>query len=49
MVYRSTIDAQKYLLSVADKYHIPEAELVVTRKNLADYEKALEEYYESCK
>lgn len=43
------IDAQKYLLSVADKYHIPEVELVVTRENLANYEKALEEYYESLK
>lgn len=41
------IDAQNYLLSVADKYHIPESELEVTRKNLADYEKALEEYYEN--
>ena len=43
------IDAQKYLLSVANKYHIPEAELIVTRENLANYEKALEEYYESLK
>lgn len=43
------IDAQNYLLSVADKYHIPESELEVTRKNLADYEKALEEYYENHK
>lgn len=43
------IDAQKYLLSVADKYHIPESELAVTRKNLEDYEKALEEYYGSFK
>lgn len=43
------IDAQNYLLSVSDKYHIPESELEVTKKNLADYEKALEEYYESLK
>lgn len=43
------IDAQKYLLSVSDKYHIPASELEVTKKNLADYEKALEEYYESHK
>lgn len=43
------IDAQQYLLSVADKYHIPDVELEVTRKNLADYEKELEEYYESIK
>ena len=43
------IDAQKYLLSVADKYHIPDSELDVTRENLANYEKALEEYYENLK
>lgn len=43
------IDAQNYLLSVSNKYHIPESELEVTKKNLADYEKALEEYYESLK
>ena len=41
------IDAQKYLLSVADKYRIPESELEVTRNNLANYEKELEGYYES--
>ena len=43
------IDAQNYLLSVSNNYHIPESELEVTKKNLADYEKALEEYYESLK
>lgn len=43
------IDAQNYLLSVAEKYNIPESELSVTRKNLEDYKKALEEYYESHK
>ena len=43
------IDAQKYLLSVAGKYHIPEIELEVTRSNLKEYEDALEEYYESFK
>lgn len=43
------IDAQKYLLSVADKYYIPDAEITVTKQNLADYEKALEAYYESLK
>lgn len=43
------IDAQKYLLSVADKYKIPETELAVTRKNLDYYTKALEEYYEDFK
>lgn len=43
------IDAQEYLLSVADKYHIPESELEVTRRNLKDYKEALEEYYESIK
>ena len=43
------IDAQKYLLSVAQKYHIPEKELDVTRENLRRYEKLLEEYYEGVK
>lgn len=43
------IDAQEYLLSVADKYRIPESELAVTRKNLEDYKKALEKYYEDFK
>ena len=43
------IDAQKYLLSVSNKYHIPESEVRVTRENLAYYEHALEEYYESIK
>lgn len=43
------IDAQEYLLSVADKYRIPESELTVTRKNLEDYKKALEKYYEDFK
>ena len=43
------IDAQKYLISVAEKYHIPENELQVTRENLSMYEKLLEEYYEGIK
>lgn len=43
------IDAQNYLLSVADKYNIPESELAVTRKNLEDYKKILEKYYEDLK
>lgn len=43
------IDAQKYLLAVADKYHIPESELEVTRNNLKDYKESLEEYYENIK
>lgn len=43
------IDAQKYLISVADKYNIPEAERIVTQENLKKYEKGLEEYYESKK
>lgn len=43
------IDAQEYLISVADKYHIPEGERVVTRKNLASYRKELEKYYENHK
>ena len=43
------IDAQKYLLSVAEKYHIPGKELEVTEENLRRYEKLLEEYYEGIK
>ena len=43
------IYAQNYLLSVADKYNIPESELAVTRKNLEDYKKILEKYYEDLK
>lgn len=37
------IDAQKYLLSVAEKYKIPPEEIAVTRANLEFYEKQLAE------
>ena len=43
VVYKREIDAQKYLLRVADKYKIPETELAVTRRNLENYEKQLAE------
>ena len=49
LILLNEIDAQEYLLSVADKYRIPESELTVTRKNLEDYKKALEKYYEDFK
>lgn len=38
MLIRREIDAQKYLLSVAEKYKIPVEEAEVTRQNLAMYE-----------
>jgi hypothetical protein len=39
---RREIDAQKYLLSVTDKYKIPHSEVDVTKRNLAYYEEELE-------
>lgn len=39
------IDAQNYLLSVAEKYKIPESETAETLANLRSYEKELEAYY----
>lgn len=39
------IDAQKYLLSVAEKYKIPENETAETLANLRSYEKDLEAFY----
>lgn len=39
------IDAQEYLLSNSLKYKIPQEEIEITKQNLADYKKALEEYY----
>lgn len=39
------IDAQKYLLSVAEKYKIPENETAETLENLRSYEKDLEAFY----
>ena len=43
LMVRREIDAQKYLLSVIAKYKIPVEESDVTRKNLAMYEKRLQE------
>ena len=37
------IDAQRYLLNVAEKYKIPSDEIAVTRANLERYEKQLAE------
>ena len=42
MLTRREIDAQKYLIAVAEKYKIPVGETEVTRKNLANYEVMLE-------
>lgn len=43
MTIRREIDAGKYLLSVAEQYHVPESEQETTRSNLASYEKQLKE------
>lgn len=43
IIIRREIDAQRYLISVADKYKIPVEELEVTKKNLAMYERKLDE------
>lgn len=40
---RREIDAQRYLISVAEKYKIPVEETEVTRKNLAKYEERLKQ------
>ena len=40
------IDAQKYLLSVYEKYKITESETAETLANLRDYEKKLKIYME---
>ena len=42
MLTRREIDAQKYLIAVAEKYKIPAEETGVTRENLANYEAMLE-------
>ena len=36
------IDAQKYFLSVAEKYKIPEKEIELTKQNLIDYQNKLD-------
>ena len=43
MMEKREIEAQKYLLSVAEKYKIPEEQSRVTRKNLADHKSKLKE------
>ena len=40
---RREIDAQKYLIAVAEKYKIPAEETGVTRRNLEMYEECLKE------
>lgn len=41
---RREIDAQKHLLSLTDKYKIPESEVELTRHNLEMYKKMLDEH-----
>lgn len=43
MLIRREIDAQKYLLSVAERYKVPIEEIKVTKQNLANYEEQLKE------
>ncbi|MTB63630.1 hypothetical protein GGG87_01220 [Streptococcus sp. zg-86] len=42
-ILEAEIAAQKYLLSVTDKYHIPKSEVRQTQKALKTYLKELEE------
>ena len=42
-VLRREIDAQEYLLDMAEKYQIPTNETNITRRNLADYQRMLRE------
>ena len=44
VILRREIDAQKYLLSLTEKYKIPKEEVELTKFNLSNYEKDLEEY-----
>ena len=44
VILRREIDAQKYLLSLSEKYKIPKEEVELTKFNLSNYEKDLEEY-----
>ncbi len=41
ILLKREIDAQEYLLRVAEKYKIPERELKVTRENLIHYKQLL--------
>ena len=43
------IDAQKYLLSMTEKYKIPQKEVEQTTANLKGYEEDLKRYYEQMK
>ena len=43
LLTRREIDAQKYLIAVAEKYKIPVEKTEVTRGNLANYEAMLED------
>lgn len=49
MRIRREIDAQKYLMSVAGRYNIPEAETEQTRQALKEYERLLKEIEEGRK
>ena len=42
-ILRREIDAQEYLLGMAEKYQIPTNETNITRRNLADYQRMLRE------
>ena len=44
VILRREIDAQKYLLSLTEKYKIPKEEVELTKFNVSNYEKDLEEY-----
>lgn len=44
VILRREIDAQNYLISVADKYKIPPAETEVIKANLKYYEDQLDDY-----
>ena len=43
VLLKREIDAQKYLLKVAEKYKIPQEETELTKRNLIDYLKNLGE------
>lgn len=45
-VLKREIDAQKYLISVAEKYKIPPTETEITKRNLKYYEDKLRELTE---
>lgn len=47
--YLNEIDAQQYLLSLVEKYHIPEQQVEVTKENLRKYREGLRKYYDSIK